>query len=1383
MLRRRQKRSWRDYWGIPIIALALLFAAYLIAVRYLPSFSYWQVRYLPLRVTSEINPLLFWTPILILVCVWSLLRIPWRRSELLEPAALLLETDLPSHLKGRTEDLERLLRLCREHPLVFLIGESGSGKSALLQAGLLEELRTADSTLLPVYIDSWGSDWEKGPRSALAEKLNKVLTPELRAEIDHPGRFAEENLLTILGLLKVRAHRKALLIFDQYDDYQTRHLDRFFVDCSPIAAQELCRQNVFWDEMRSLVESDQVRCLFVSRHEVDVGLESVRFITPQIYHLTRVQNGYMASLLRELTEPGPGQPAVIKHPAHGWEQLRGRLLQDLGQDGRVLPIQLKVALLGLAQLPFLTVSEYLRAGGLAGLEALYIESQLVAASEHSGLPVDAVLWVVGRLVSPQKPDTTAADLLAEVPAELAHVLTAAKVTTVLDTLAKRKVVRERPHSGQETKWEIDHAYLIRGVRLAEQHAAPSSTAAKEQYEEFLKARSLSKVWVSLRALVSSAALRAAFSRRLRDPELRRFVAAVLVAQCLIIALLVSGAVISVRRGLEQLRMADWLNEVDMDMSGGPSVDLIRLSRSDQVVRNKYLMQLLDRSYFAVRSPERSRILRALVGLNPARRDAAYRDVLRPCLSSLNLRIRATLHETPARSEICSSWIYELNPPSQLISEDPLTALKALLPLAVSGACVAERVSNRDKKADRFDLMMARELRELCSRIPRSQAGRAAQLLVEGVELKSLLYSRCPVEPIWLAEMQGLEILADELTPDEALDVYRQLSTHIDYWRANDRTAVEKQGRATAEKLVRRISPQGRQELWSALLLDSSGVFNAELEALLPLLRALPRELSRAEGQQLFLQVLETGWRHEQSQRELHDLILASWKEKELQALLDETLQRIEDSQQPDKRALFGSTAALSALLGRLPGASRLTAAQRLLLLFEKQKQRKLNGAEQERLVSALAKTVATLEEKEQLAFLSSWWQLLKSELGQTCAAQSAAENGSIAQLEHAVLSSFTDAARFHPPEAELRAAWDCLSRLASGPAHTWALARQDFLGFLIPKEKQAPFIDKLLKSDWSLKTLDARSGFYQTICAQADRYYPELAAISPKVANQILTKDCVKLLSEAAAQRILEGIYQSKNIVGMTSDESMLLLHQKSGDIERFGPVQLLELTDWISSAASTSAPNTDAPGFYTETWKYVLKSAKPALVTQLIQARLAEVSAVKTDASSGTASAESKRQQILSLGRVLTAWDGELPAELRPAYVQAVQSVADSSQRAQPESLTHVLIPYLKALTEKDLHRLLIEAYRNALHGDSYAKHFVIVDIFANTPQLPRTRVWMQRYVDLVNGIEVSDELRLEVMRCVEKLAGQKFDGNVWKFAEWAGSQGYDISVPKWGR
>ena len=95
--------------------------------------------------------------------------------------------------------------------------------------------------------------------------------------------------------------------------------------------------------------------------------ESVRFVTPQVYRLDRLEMSVVPPLLDRLTGVADDAEPVILHPERGWETLKERLADHLVQEGAVLPIQMKIALQGLASLRWLAVGEYRRRGGLTGL--------------------------------------------------------------------------------------------------------------------------------------------------------------------------------------------------------------------------------------------------------------------------------------------------------------------------------------------------------------------------------------------------------------------------------------------------------------------------------------------------------------------------------------------------------------------------------------------------------------------------------------------------------------------------------------------------------------------------------------------------------------------------------------------------------------------------------------------------------------------------------------------------------------------------------------------------------------------------------------------------------------------------------------------------------
>jgi hypothetical protein len=98
---------------------------------------------------TQFLPSWLWMPASALPVLGLLLLLPglYRRSRLLRPEAMRLHRDNPDHFRGRDEDLECLLGVCRNHWQTCLVGESDSGKSTLVRMGLRPEW--ASSTWSP----------------------------------------------------------------------------------------------------------------------------------------------------------------------------------------------------------------------------------------------------------------------------------------------------------------------------------------------------------------------------------------------------------------------------------------------------------------------------------------------------------------------------------------------------------------------------------------------------------------------------------------------------------------------------------------------------------------------------------------------------------------------------------------------------------------------------------------------------------------------------------------------------------------------------------------------------------------------------------------------------------------------------------------------------------------------------------------------------------------------------------------------------------------------------------------------------------------------------------------------------------------------------------
>ena len=416
-------------------------------------------------------------------------------SKLADPESLKLDPRSPEHLIGRRDDLARLL-VALADSLVFLVSESGCGKSALLRAGVMHDPGFTER-FLPIYIDMSPLDWETQPLRAVREGFARALPDDFpdRARLtpdSDPQAFAEAFLDCYRRLL-----RRPLLLMDQFDDFQAnpRHRDRFLppetrVWRGPGAIEP---DNAFWRMLRHCLAADTVSLIVACREDAAMGLESLRFqsdIPP--FALPRLERGLVRTIIDRVTERPADKPAVIENPAGGWTGLRDRLVDDLEERGAVLPQQLRVALGALRTLRRLTPAAYARVGRVGGLEAAFVSGAMDRAARASKIRDGEVLRMLLALVDrdrqpPDKARPRAAGELAEIAG-----VAEPNAALALRQLEMDDVVRRQ---GDEAKagWQLDHAYLARPVLRVERD--------RDQWRQLLieRARSFaeSRRWAAL----------------------------------------------------------------------------------------------------------------------------------------------------------------------------------------------------------------------------------------------------------------------------------------------------------------------------------------------------------------------------------------------------------------------------------------------------------------------------------------------------------------------------------------------------------------------------------------------------------------------------------------------------------------------------------------------------------------------------------------------------------------------------------------------------------------------------------------------------------------------------------------------------------------------
>jgi hypothetical protein len=553
-----------------------------------------------------------------------------RRSVLLRPEALRLERGNPAHLFGRADDIVQLTRLCREQSLVFLEGESGVGKSALLQAGLVPALK-GDAEVLPVYVESLvGSDWEREPRRFLAAALWTALDEASRGVLELKAVPGPDAVRAAIGAIRSTLGRTPLLVLDQFDDYQTRHRERFLSGKTWLKPGKLAEQNGFWRDIRELLTSLTIHLVVVTRTDTALGLTCVRFTEPETYRLDRLSSHFVGPLLSELAK-GKDEQAVIGDPEYGWVTLLARLSADLERAGTILPQQLKIVLAGLGTLPgrVLTVASYERAGGAAGLETRFIEDRIAKVARLYGTTEERVRTALLALVDPAGGQRT----IQRGNDELLSCIEPAapdRAQPALNLLSQEEVIRRRVEPGTgETSWLLDHDYLARAVREAGRRANRWQRALVEGATALAEAGDgWARQWRAL--LPPRTQLAFLYDRvrgRFRYGEHRLYAVKSLQRFGPYIAglLLVVGLVLyeGERRSEERIQASadDILNGLELrspfEENQSEVEALLRLASAEEPVRQVAMTLVLtnpDRARIFVRQPEL--VVRAIVGVSP-----------------------------------------------------------------------------------------------------------------------------------------------------------------------------------------------------------------------------------------------------------------------------------------------------------------------------------------------------------------------------------------------------------------------------------------------------------------------------------------------------------------------------------------------------------------------------------------------------------------------------------------------------------------------------------------------------------------------------------------------------------------------------------------------
>ncbi len=187
---------------------------------------------------------------------------------------------------GRTDDLQKLLKLIQRNVVTVLSGESGLGKTSLIKAGLMPELRNA--SYFPVYLRLKFDDQRKTVSGNLKSVINqqcKMLDPSL-------DDLVNETLWEYFHKVKIlNGYVIPVLIFDQFEELFTRgaslpdQINEFITELTDLVENQmpLSFQAAYQDKKIPFdFNSQNYRILFSLREDFLARLETLSIHMPSL---------------------------------------------------------------------------------------------------------------------------------------------------------------------------------------------------------------------------------------------------------------------------------------------------------------------------------------------------------------------------------------------------------------------------------------------------------------------------------------------------------------------------------------------------------------------------------------------------------------------------------------------------------------------------------------------------------------------------------------------------------------------------------------------------------------------------------------------------------------------------------------------------------------------------------------------------------------------------------------------------------------------------------------------------------------------------------------------------------------------------------------------
>ncbi|MEH2338585.1 nSTAND1 domain-containing NTPase [Nostoc sp.] len=346
---------------------------------------------------------------------------------------------------GRGEDVKRLRERIggTEHKLTVIHGQSGVGKSSILQGGLIPALRQeaiGERDALPILLRVY-TDWVGMLGQSLAKAFEEVRGNQLSVNLDSP--------IAILGEFRKNADRNLLtvLMFDQFEEF-------FFV------YTDQSQRRAFYEFLRVCLDIPFLKVILSLREDYLHYLLDLE----RLFKLSAINNNILDKNIRYYLgnfSLADARAVVRSLTARSQFYLESALIDELVRDlagelGEVRPIELQIVGTQLQTEKITTLEKYRQFGTKEKLVERFLEEVI----QDCGAENEQVARLVLYLLTDEngtRPLKTRAELAADLPAEVD------KLDLVLEIFVASRLVLLLPESPAD-RYQLVHDYLVSFIR-------------------------------------------------------------------------------------------------------------------------------------------------------------------------------------------------------------------------------------------------------------------------------------------------------------------------------------------------------------------------------------------------------------------------------------------------------------------------------------------------------------------------------------------------------------------------------------------------------------------------------------------------------------------------------------------------------------------------------------------------------------------------------------------------------------------------------------------------------------------------------------------------------------------------------------------------------